>query len=87
VVRVFCRSRDARARRRRRGGGSTLDFAARAGLRGTQEWLAFYFKSPMAAPGLVPEHDLLIQQKKLKNTLRWLMGEQPITHLGTEYYD
>ncbi len=64
-----------------------LDFAQRAGLRGIQEWLSFYFKSPMAARGLVPEHDLFIQLKKLKNTLRFLMGEELITHLGAEYYD
>jgi myo-inositol-1-phosphate synthase len=64
-----------------------LDFAKRAGLRGTQEWLSFYFKSPMSAPGLRPEHDLFIQLMKLKNTLRWLMGEELITHLGHEYYD
>ncbi|MBV9945472.1 MAG: inositol-3-phosphate synthase [Myxococcales bacterium] len=64
-----------------------LDFARRASLRGTQEWLSFYFKSPMAAPGLQPEHDLFIQLMKLKNTLRWLMGEELITHLGHEYYD
>jgi len=64
-----------------------LDFAKRAGLYGIQEWLSFYFKCPMTAPGLDPEHDLFVQLKKLKNTLRWLMGEEPITHLGTEYYD
>jgi myo-inositol-1-phosphate synthase len=64
-----------------------LDFAQRAGLRGTQEWLSFYFKSPMSAPELRPEHDLFIQLKKLKNTLRFLMGEELITHLGAEYYD
>ncbi|WP_146650589.1 inositol-3-phosphate synthase [Labilithrix luteola] len=64
-----------------------MDFASRAGMRGTQEWLSFYFKSPMAAPGLTPEHDLFIQLKKLKNTLRWVMGEELITHLGSEYYD
>ncbi len=64
-----------------------LDLARRAGLRGVQEWLSFYFKSPMTAPELYPEHDLFIQQKKLKNTLRWLMGEASITHLGVEYYD
>ncbi len=64
-----------------------MDFAARAGLSGTQEWLSFYFKCPMTAPGLTPEHDLFIQSKKLKNTLRWLMGEELITHLGSEYYD
>jgi myo-inositol-1-phosphate synthase len=64
-----------------------LDFAQRAGMRGTQEWLSFYFKSPMAMNGLQPEHDLFIQLKKLKNTLRWMMGEELITHLGNEYYD
>ena len=64
-----------------------LDLAQRAGLRGIQEWLSFYFKSPMTAPGLYPEHDLFIQLMKLKNTLRWMMGENLITHLGQEYYD
>jgi myo-inositol-1-phosphate synthase len=62
------------------------DFAHRAGLKGIQEWLSFYYKSPMAASGLQPEHDLFIQQTKLKNTLRHLMGEEQITHLGLEYY-
>jgi myo-inositol-1-phosphate synthase len=64
-----------------------MDLAQRARLSGIQEWLSFYFKSPMAAPTLTPEHDLFIQQMKLKNTLRWLMGEEQITHLGVEYYD
>jgi myo-inositol-1-phosphate synthase len=64
-----------------------LDLAQRAGMSGIQEWLSFYFKSPMVAPGLYPEHDVFIQLTKLKNTLRWLMGEVPITHLGVEYYD
>jgi myo-inositol-1-phosphate synthase len=64
-----------------------LDLAQRAGLRGVQEWLSFYFKSPMTAPKLYPEHDLFIQLMKLKNTLRWMMGEDLITHLGQEYYD
>jgi myo-inositol-1-phosphate synthase len=63
-----------------------FDLAQRAGLSGIQEWLSFYFKSPQTAPGLYPEHDLFIQQTKLKNTLRWLMGEEQITHLGMEYY-
>jgi myo-inositol-1-phosphate synthase len=63
-----------------------LDLAARAGMSGIQEWLSFYFKSPMHAEGLYPEHDLFIQQMKLKNTLRWMMGEDQITHLGLEYY-
>ena len=62
------------------------DFAQRAGMKGIQEWLSFYYKSPMTAPGLQPEHDLFIQQTKLKNTLRHLMGEDQITHLGLEYY-
>jgi myo-inositol-1-phosphate synthase len=62
------------------------DFAQRAGMKGIQEWLSFYYKSPMAAPALQPEHDLFIQQTKLKNTLRHLMGEEQITHLGLEYY-
>jgi myo-inositol-1-phosphate synthase len=64
-----------------------LDLAQRAGLRGIQEWLSFYFKSPMTAPKLYPEHDLFIQLMKLKNTLRWMKGEDLITHLGQEYYD
>ena len=67
-----------------------LDLAKRceelSGL-GVQEWLSFYLKSPMTAPGLYPEHDLFIQLMKLKNTLRYLRGEQLITHLGLEYYD
>jgi myo-inositol-1-phosphate synthase len=64
-----------------------LDLAKRAGMSGIQEWLSFYFKSPMHAPGLYPEHDLFIQLMKLKNTLRYMMGEELITHLGLEYYD
>jgi len=64
-----------------------LDLAKRAGMEGIQEWLSFYFKSPMHAPGLYPEHDLFIQLMKLKNTLRYLRGEELITHLGREYYD
>ncbi len=64
-----------------------LDLAKRAGMEGIQEWLSFYFKSPMHAPGLYPEHDLFIQLMKLKNTLRYLQGEDLITHLGREYYD
>jgi myo-inositol-1-phosphate synthase len=62
------------------------DFAKRSGLSGIQEWLSFYWKSPMHAEGLYPEHDLFIQLMKLKNTLRFLMGEEQITHLGLEYY-
>ena len=64
-----------------------LDLAQRAGMKGVQEWLSFYFKSPQTAPGLYPEHDLFIQLMKLKNTLRFLRGEELITHLGLEYYD
>jgi myo-inositol-1-phosphate synthase len=64
-----------------------LDLAHRAGLRGIQEWLSFYFKAPMTAPGLYPEHDIFIQLMKLKNRLRHLQGEDLITHLGLEYYD
>jgi len=64
-----------------------LDLAHRAGMSGIQEWLSFYFKSPMHAPGLYPEHDLFIQLMKLKNTLRYMQGEELITHLGREYYD
>jgi myo-inositol-1-phosphate synthase len=64
-----------------------LDLAKRAGLFGIQEWLSFYFKSPQVAPGLYPENDLFIQLTKLKNTLRWMMGEELITHLGREYYE
>jgi myo-inositol-1-phosphate synthase len=63
-----------------------LDLAKRAGLGGIQEWLSFYFKSPQHAESVYPEHDLFIQQTKLKNTLRWMMGEEQITHLGMEYY-
>jgi myo-inositol-1-phosphate synthase len=63
-----------------------LDLASRSGLSGIQEWLSFYFKSPQTAPGLYPEHDLFIQHRKLKNTLRWLGGEEPLTHLGMDYY-
>jgi myo-inositol-1-phosphate synthase len=64
-----------------------LDLARRAGMHGIQEWLSFYFKSPMTLPELYPEHDLFIQQMKLKNTLRYLMGEEQITHLGLNYYE
>jgi len=63
-----------------------IDLAQRSGMGGIQEWLSFYFKSPMCAPELYPEHDLFIQLMKLKNTLRYLMGEEQITHLGLEYY-
>jgi myo-inositol-1-phosphate synthase len=64
-----------------------LDLAKRAGMSGIQEWLSFYYKSPMHAAGLYPEHDLFIQLMKLKNTLRYIKGEDLITHLGLEYYD
>ena len=64
-----------------------MDLAQRVGMKGIQEWLSFYFKAPMHAPGLYPEHDIFIQLMKLKNTLRWMRGEDLITHLGLEYYD
>jgi len=64
-----------------------LDLAKRAGMSGIQEWLSFYFKAPMHAPEVYPEHDLFIQLMKLKNTLRFMRGEELITHLGREYYD
>ncbi len=64
-----------------------MDLAQRAGMKGIQEWLSFYFKAPQTAPGLYPEHDIFIQLMKLKNTLRHMRGEDLITHLGLEYYD
>jgi myo-inositol-1-phosphate synthase len=64
-----------------------LDLAKRAGMSGIQEWLSFYYKSPLHAPSVYPEHDLFIQLMKLKNTLRYMIGEELITHLGREYYD
>jgi len=64
-----------------------LDLAQRSEMKGIQEWLAFYFKSPQHSPDVYPEHDLFIQKTKLKNTLRWLMGEEQVTHLGQEYYE
>ncbi len=64
-----------------------LDLAGRANFHGIQEWLSFYFKSPMHLPELYPEHDLFIQLMKLKNTLRFMLGEEQITHLGADYYD
>ncbi len=63
-----------------------LDLAGRSGLYGIQEWLSFYFKSPQAAEGLKPQHDIFVQNEKLLNTLRHLMGEDLITHLGMDYY-
>ena len=64
-----------------------LDLAKRAGMRGIQEWLSVLLQEPGARAGLYPEHDLFIQLMKLKNTLRYLKGEELITHLGAEYYD
>lgn len=65
-----------------------LDLAARAGMKGgIQEWLSFYLKSPQAAKGLKPQHDIFVQLMKLKNTLRYLQGEDLITNLGLDYYD
>ena len=63
-----------------------LDLAKRAELYGIQEWLSFYWKSPQAAPGLPPQNDIFLQHQKLLNTLRHLMGEELITHLGMDYY-
>jgi myo-inositol-1-phosphate synthase len=64
-----------------------LDLAQRAGLSGIQEWLSFYFKSPMSRPDLKPEHDLFIQHLKLTNTLRILVGEEVLDHSGLDYYE
>jgi myo-inositol-1-phosphate synthase len=64
-----------------------LDLAQRAGMGGIQEWLSFYFKSSMTPAQLYPEHDLFIQHMKLKNTLRAIVGENLITHLGLDYYE
>jgi myo-inositol-1-phosphate synthase len=64
-----------------------MDLSQRAGLHGIQEWLSFYFKAPMTHPSLYPEHDLFVQSMKLKNTLRWMMGAAPITHLGRDYFE
>ncbi|HEY0458296.1 MAG TPA: inositol-3-phosphate synthase [Pyrinomonadaceae bacterium] len=64
-----------------------MDLAQRAQMKGVQEWLSFYFKAPQTAENLYPEHDIFIQLKKLKNTLRHLMGEELITHLGLDYYE
>ena len=63
-----------------------LDLAHRAGIYGVQEWLSFYFKSPMVDKKLYPEHDLFVQFTKLQNTLRYLRGEELISHLGIDYY-
>ncbi len=63
-----------------------MDLAKRAGLKGIQEWLSFFYKSPMVGPGLYPEHNLFTQEMKMQNTLRYLMGEDQITHLGMDYY-
>ena len=62
-----------------------LDPEQRAGMKGIQEWLSFYCKGPMTAPGLYPEHDIFVRLMKLKNTLRWMKGEGLVTHLGLEY--
>jgi len=64
-----------------------LDFASRCGKKGIQEWLSFYWKSPITAPSVYPEHDLFVQLSKLKNNLRHMVGEDLITHLGVEYYE
>ncbi|MBU2552944.1 MAG: inositol-3-phosphate synthase [Bacteroidetes bacterium] len=64
-----------------------MDLAQRAGMKGIQEWLSFYFKSPQTAAGLRPIHDIFLQKIKFENTLRHLMGEDLITHLGLDYYE
>ena len=64
-----------------------LDLAQRCGMQGVQEWLSFYFKAPQTLPGLPAEHDIFKQLSKLENTLRYLMGEDLITHLGQDYYE
>lgn len=64
-----------------------FDLAQRAGMYGIQEWLSFYWKSPMHEFGKEPVHDLFVQSMKLKNTLRWLMDTPLVTYLGTETYD
>jgi len=64
-----------------------LDLAQRAGMKDIQEWLSFYFKSPMVAPEIYPEHDLFVQLLKLHNTLRFMRDEDQLTHLGIEYYE
>lgn len=64
----------------------SMDLASRCGFYGIQEWLSFFFKSPEVREGLYPEHDLFIQKTKYKNTLRYIMGEELITHLGLDYY-
>lgn len=64
-----------------------LDLAQRSKMKGVQEWLSFYFKAPQTAPEVYEEHDIFIQQMKLKNTLRHIQGEESITHLGLDYYD
>ena len=62
-----------------------MDLAQRANMSGIQEWLSFYFKSPVTPEGLYPENDLFVQKNKMKNTLRWMMNEELITHLGQDY--
>jgi myo-inositol-1-phosphate synthase len=64
-----------------------MDLSHRAGLEGIQDWLSFYFKSPMHGPDRSPEHDLFVQLMRLKNTLRWMMGEETVSRLGEEHYD
>lgn len=63
-----------------------MDLAKRAEMGGIQEWLSFYLKSPQTLEGLPPEHDIFKQLIKLQNTLRHMMGEDLITHLGLDYY-
>lgn len=64
-----------------------MDLAQRAGMKGIQEWLSFYFKSPQTKEGLEPIHDIFLQKIKLENTLRYLMDEELINYLGLDYYE
>jgi len=64
-----------------------MDLAQRANMSGIQEWLSFYYKSPQTKPGLPPLHDIFQQKIKLENTLRHMMGEDLINHLGLDYYE
>jgi len=64
-----------------------MDLAKRSEMSGIQEWLSFYFKSPQVGEGLKPQHDLFRQLMKLENTLRYMQGENLITHLGLDYYE
>lgn len=62
-----------------------IDLAKRANMSGIQEWLSFYLKSPQPLLGVPVENDIFKQLIKLQNTLRYMMGEELITHLGQDY--